>query len=158
MVFDSARFDLRPYTGFETDRFVRRTFCSWEDAGWRSLLVQRFEHVPVAEDMALPAAAGTGFVYASALMGVTGTRDSVDEAAAVLTRRLRAVTDLPVCVGMGISDAGQAAEVAGFADGVIVGSAIVRTLLDHLDDEEAGLEALRALVEDLAAGVRRGRD
>ncbi|SEF37748.1 AraC family transcriptional regulator [Amycolatopsis pretoriensis] len=57
MVFDSARFDLRPYTGFETDRFVRRTFCSWEDAGWRSLLVQRFEHVPVAEEMALPAAA-----------------------------------------------------------------------------------------------------
>lgn len=57
MVFDSARFDLRPYTGFETDRFVRRTFCSWEDAGWRSLLVQRFEHVPVAEELALPAAA-----------------------------------------------------------------------------------------------------
>ncbi|MFJ7216010.1 helix-turn-helix domain-containing protein [Amycolatopsis sp. NPDC098790] len=57
MVFDSARFDLRPYTGFETDRFVRRTFCSWVDAGWRSLLVQRFEHVPVAEELALPAAA-----------------------------------------------------------------------------------------------------
>ncbi|MEV6825275.1 AraC family transcriptional regulator [Amycolatopsis sp. NPDC051102] len=57
MVFDSARFDLRPYTGFETDRFVRRTFCSWEHAGWRSLLVQRFEHVPVAEDMALPGTA-----------------------------------------------------------------------------------------------------
>jgi AraC family transcriptional regulator len=57
MVFDSARFDLRPYTGFETDRFVRRTFCSWADAGWRSLLVQRFEHVPVAEELALPAAA-----------------------------------------------------------------------------------------------------
>jgi AraC family transcriptional regulator len=49
MVFDSARFDLRPYTGFEADRFARRTFCSWADAGWRSLLVPRLEHVPVAD-------------------------------------------------------------------------------------------------------------
>ncbi|WP_431873771.1 helix-turn-helix domain-containing protein [Amycolatopsis sacchari] len=57
MVFDSARFDLRPYAGFDFGRYVRRTFCSWEQAGWRSLLVQRFEHVPVAEDLALPAAA-----------------------------------------------------------------------------------------------------
>src|SRR5689334_5930139 len=57
MVFDSARFDLRPYTGFAMDRYVRRTFCSWEQAGWRSLLVQRFEHVPVADDLALPGTA-----------------------------------------------------------------------------------------------------
>ncbi|MEU0469244.1 AraC family transcriptional regulator [Amycolatopsis sp. NPDC006131] len=57
MVFDSARFDLQPYAGFDMDRFVRQTFCSWTHAGWRSLLVQRFEHVPVAEDLALPGAA-----------------------------------------------------------------------------------------------------
>lgn len=57
MVFDSARFDLQPYVGFDTERYVRRTFCSWEHAGWRSLLVQRFEHVPVAEEMELPGAA-----------------------------------------------------------------------------------------------------
>nr|WP_223006894.1 AraC family transcriptional regulator [Streptomyces roseirectus] len=56
-MFDSARFDLRPYTGFDMDRYVRRTFCSWQDVGWQSLLVQRFEHVPVAEDMALPGTA-----------------------------------------------------------------------------------------------------
>ncbi|SER24369.1 helix-turn-helix domain-containing protein [Actinokineospora terrae] len=56
MVFDSTRFDLRPYAGFDMDRFVRRTFCSWADAGLRSLLVQRFEHVAVVEEMVLPAA------------------------------------------------------------------------------------------------------
>jgi len=57
MVFDSERFDLRPYAGFDMGRYVRRTFCSWQDVGWQSLLVQRFEHVPVAEDMALPGTA-----------------------------------------------------------------------------------------------------
>ncbi|MFC9688272.1 hypothetical protein ACFTSF_06995 [Kribbella sp. NPDC056951] len=57
MVFDTARFDLQPYVGFEMDRYVRRTFCSWEDLGWQSLMVQWFEHVPVVEDMALPGTA-----------------------------------------------------------------------------------------------------
>jgi len=57
VVFDSERFDLRPYTGFDMGRYVRRTYCSWEDSGWESLLVQRFEHVPVAEDLRLPAVA-----------------------------------------------------------------------------------------------------
>ncbi|MEU5265485.1 AraC family transcriptional regulator [Amycolatopsis sp. NPDC021455] len=75
MVFDSARFDLRPYSGFETERFVRRTFCSWEDAGWRSLLVQRFEHVPVAEDMALPAAADLHLVLPVSGRADMETRD-----------------------------------------------------------------------------------
>ncbi|MCP2271143.1 Helix-turn-helix domain-containing protein [Actinokineospora diospyrosa] len=57
MVFDSTRFDLQPFVGFDMDRYVRRTFCSWEEAGWRSLLVQRFEHVPVVEGMVLPGTA-----------------------------------------------------------------------------------------------------
>ncbi|WP_157248300.1 helix-turn-helix domain-containing protein [Nonomuraea typhae] len=57
MVFDSVRLDLQPYAGFDMDRYVRRTHCSWADLGWQSLLVQRFEHVPRVEDMALPAAA-----------------------------------------------------------------------------------------------------
>ncbi|MBE1493586.1 AraC family transcriptional regulator [Amycolatopsis lexingtonensis] len=57
MVFDSARFDLQPYAGVAWERYVRRTFCSWEHSGWRSLLVQRFEHVPVAEDLHLPGTA-----------------------------------------------------------------------------------------------------
>ncbi|MFI6346878.1 tryptophan synthase subunit alpha [Streptomyces sp. NPDC050560] len=97
--------------------------------------------------------AGSGFVYAASLMGVTGTRESVGSQAKDLVRRTRATTELPVCVGLGVSDAAQAAEVAGFADGVIVGSAFVKQLLDA-PDEAAGLAAVRALAADLARGVR----
>lgn len=97
--------------------------------------------------------AGTGFVYAASLMGVTGTRESVGEAARVLVERVRATTELPVCVGIGISNGARAAEVAGFADGVIVGSAFVRALLDAPDDS-AGLAAVRSLTAELAEGVR----
>lgn len=98
-----------------------------------------------------------GFVYAASTMGVTGTRDSVDSAAEDLVRRTRAVTDLPVCVGLGVSNGQQAAAVARFADGVIVGSALVRTLTEA-DSREDALRRLRELVTDLAAGVRAGRD
>lgn len=54
-MFDTSDFDLTPYAGFDMDRFVRRTYCSWQDAGWRSLLVQRFTHAREAEDLPLPA-------------------------------------------------------------------------------------------------------
>jgi tryptophan synthase alpha chain len=99
-------------------------------------------------------AAGSGFVYAAALMGVTGARASVDEAADVLARRVRSATELPVCVGIGISTAGQAAHVAGFADGVIVESVLVKAILDA-PDEAAGLAAIAKLTAELADGVRR---
>ncbi|MGY1985910.1 tryptophan synthase subunit alpha [Blastococcus sp. SYSU DS0669] len=96
-------------------------------------------------------AACRGFVYAASTMGVTGTRATVGDAAEKLVTRTReAAPGLPVCVGLGVSDGGQAAEVAAFADGVIVGSAYVRELL-----EGRGVEGVRALTRDLAAGVRR---
>jgi len=97
-----------------------------------------------------------GFVYAASLMGVTGTRTSVSGAAAGLVERTRRATDLPVCVGLGVSDGAQAAEVAAYADGVIVGSAFVRRLLEA-PDAEAGLKAVHALAGELAEGVRSGR-
>jgi tryptophan synthase alpha chain len=97
-----------------------------------------------------------GFVYATAVMGVTGARATTSDLAAPLVRRVREATDLPVGVGLGVSTGDQAAEVAGYADAVIVGSAFVRVLLDHADDREAGLRALAELTEELAAGVRRG--
>jgi tryptophan synthase alpha chain len=96
-----------------------------------------------------------GFVYATAVMGVTGARTSTSDLAGPLVARTRAVTDLPVGVGLGVSSGKQAAEVAGFADAVIVGSAFVRALLDA-EDRSAGLKALAVLTEDLASGVRRG--
>jgi len=108
------------------------------------------------ERLAMTTAACRGFVYATAVMGVTGARTSTSELAGPLVARTRAVTDLPVGVGLGVSNGDQAAEVASYADAVIVGSAFVRTLLDAGSDRAAGLTALRTLTEDLAEGVRRG--
>jgi AraC family transcriptional regulator len=56
-VFDSPDLELAPYAGFDTERFAQRTYCSWDDAGWRSLLVQWFTHRRQAEDLRLPAVA-----------------------------------------------------------------------------------------------------
>jgi tryptophan synthase alpha chain len=105
--------------------------------------------------LAMTTAACRGFVYATAVMGVTGARATTSDLAGPLVARAKAVTDLPVGVGLGVGTGDQAAEVASYADGVIVGSAFVRTLLDHPDDRAAGLRALSAVTEELAAGVRR---
>ncbi len=106
------------------------------------------------ERIALTVQACRGFVYAASTMGVTGVRASVSTTAAALVQRTRIATDLPVAVGLGVSTAGQAAEVAGFADGVIVGSAFVRCLLDAVDGQ-SGVRAAAALAAELAAGVRQ---
>jgi tryptophan synthase alpha chain len=108
------------------------------------------------ERIAMTVAACRGFVYATAVMGVTGARASTSELAEPLVTRTKAATGLPVGVGLGVSTGDQAAEIAAYADAVIVGSAFVRTLLDHADDRAGGLRALTSLTEDLADGVRRG--
>jgi tryptophan synthase alpha chain len=97
-----------------------------------------------------------GFVYATAVMGVTGARATVDAAAEDLVARTREVTDLPVCVGLGVSTGEQAAQIGSFADGVIVGSALVRCLTEAPSQQE-GLARLRAVATELADGVRKGR-
>jgi tryptophan synthase alpha chain len=94
-----------------------------------------------------------GFVYAASLMGTTGVRASVGDQAAGLVGRVRECTSLPVAVGLGVRDGAQAAQVAGFADGVIVGTAFVQRLL-AADRPEDGLAAVRSLAAELAAGVR----
>ena len=97
-----------------------------------------------------------GFVYVASTMGVTGVRSEVGSPAKDLVDRTRDVTDLPLAVGLGVSNREQAAEVASYADGVIVGSALVRTI----DPERPVADTLPALAEltrELAAGVREGR-
>jgi tryptophan synthase alpha chain len=106
------------------------------------------------ERIAMTTAQCRGFVYATAVMGVTGARAKTSDLAAPLVARTKKTTDLPVGVGLGVSNGTQAAEMAAYADGVIVGSAFVRTLLDNRSDEQAALKALASLTEDLAAGVR----
>jgi tryptophan synthase alpha chain len=103
--------------------------------------------------IAAAAAACRGFVYATSVMGVTGARVATSTAAPTLVGRVRAVSGTPVGVGLGVSDGAQAAEVAGYADAVIVGSAFVRQILDAAD-ESAAATAVRELAADLAAGVR----
>ena len=106
------------------------------------------------ERIAMTTAHCRGFVYATAVMGVTGARTTTSDLAGPLVARTRAVTDLPVGVGLGVSNGAQAAQVASYADGVIVGSAFVRRLLDAGPDRAAGLRALADLTADLAEGVR----
>lgn len=89
-----------------------------------------------------------GFVYAASTMGVTGTRTSVSVDARALVARTREVSNQPVCVGLGVSTPEQAAEVGRYADGVIVGSAFVRLVLDATSPAQAA-----AAVAELAAGM-----
>lgn len=105
--------------------------------------------------LASTTAACRGFVYAASLMGVTGERASVGGQARDLVARTRAVTDTHVCVGLGVSTAEQAAEVARYADGVIVGSALVRCLVDAEPAE--GHRRLAELTRVLAAGIAGAR-
>lgn len=130
--------------------------AQWREHAEKHGLATVFVVAPSSQDarLATITAAGSGFVYAASLMGVTGTRESVGAEAADLVRRTRATSDLPVCVGLGVSNAEQAKEVASFADGVIVGSAFVKRMLDA-DGEAAGLAAVRELAGELAEGVRR---
>jgi len=95
-----------------------------------------------------------GWVYAASTMGVTGARAQTSSVAPALVERVRTATSLPVGVGLGVSSGDQAAEVASYADGVIVGSAFVRPLLDAAD-ETAGVAAVTDLAVELADGVRR---
>ncbi len=108
-----------------------------------------------AQRISITADASSGFVYAAAVMGVTGARDEVGSAARELVERTRAATSLPICVGLGVSSGQQAAEIAGFADGVIVGSAFVRALLDAATLDE-GVAQVGALAAELRDGVGSG--
>ncbi|MBI3429719.1 MAG: tryptophan synthase subunit alpha [Actinobacteria bacterium] len=98
----------------------------------------------------------SGFVYAASLMGVTGARATISAGARELVSRIRATSNLPISVGLGVSTRDQARNVAGFADGVIVGSAFIKALLDAKSYEE-GLAEISSLARQLAAGVREGR-
>ncbi len=109
-----------------------------------------------SERLALTAGASRGFVYAASTMGVTGTRASVGADAERLVADTRRAGARRVCVGLGVSTAAQAGEVAAYADGVIVGSAFVRPLVEAADAAE-GRRGLSRVVAELAEGVRAAR-
>ena len=105
---------------------------------------------PTAPDERLPriCARSRGFVYGVGLMGITGVREELAASATVTAARLKAVTDQPVLVGVGVSTPAQAVEVCEVADGVVVGSAVVARMLDG-----AGPEGVAALVAEFRAAL-----
>ena len=121
------------------------------EAGLASVLLA--SSVSSDERLAEIAATSTGWVYAVGLLGVTGVKAVAREATMQLVARLRPLTDMPIAVGIGVKDAADAAAVAAFADGVIVGSEAVRRVADG--DPGGAPARVAALVADLRAGVER---
>ncbi|HVE99506.1 MAG TPA: tryptophan synthase subunit alpha [Mycobacteriales bacterium] len=146
--------------GVITPDLIPEEATEWLAAAAERSLDPVFLVAPSSTDsrLALIARTNRGFVYAASTMGVTGARAAVSSDAATLVRRVRAVTDLPVAVGLGVSAGPQAAEVARYADGVIVGSALVRTLLaPEVADGADPLTALHRLAAELVEGARAAR-
>lgn len=104
-----------------------------------------------AERLPLIVERSRGFVYGVGLVGITGEREGLAASALEMARRLKAITDLPVLVGVGVSNAAQAAEICQVADGVIVGSAVIRRMLDSGRIDEA-IEFVAELRSALDAG------
>ncbi|MFA4896223.1 MULTISPECIES: tryptophan synthase subunit alpha [Microbacterium] len=121
----------------------------WIEASKRTGLDRIFLAAPTSTDerLDLVVASSTGFVYTVSTMGITGERTELDNAARTLVSRLRERGAVRACVGIGISTAEQIAGITEYADGAIVGTALVRALRD------GGLDALAAVTKSLAAGT-----
>ncbi len=96
----------------------------------------------------------TGFVYCISLIGITGARDKLPREFSDHVKRLKRMTDRPVCVGFGVSKPEHVELVAEIADGVIVGSALVKLIAKHADDPEKLIAELSAFVTNLTAPLR----
>ncbi len=136
--------------GLITPDLVPEEAGEWLAASAAHDLDRVFLAAPTSSDARLRRAGelSRGFVYVVSTMGTTGARTDVDEAARTLTGRLREATDRPLAVGLGISTGGQVAEVLTYADGAIVGSALVAALGD-------GVAAMSEVADGLAEGKRR---
>jgi len=129
----------------------------WIEETERNDLSRVYVVAPSTDDSRLVKVAErcSGFIYAASLMGVTGARNSLSDSASQLVSRLRKITDLPIAVGLGVSTWEQAASVAKFADGVIVGSAFIELVLQAADIEQA-CKSVASLARQLSDGVRKG--
>ena len=145
--------------GLITPDLVPDEASDWFEASDEHGLDRIFLVSPSSSDERIVATAKAcrGWMYATAVMGVTGTRTASSSAAPELVTRIRALaTDTLVGVGLGVSNGDQAADVATFADGVIVGSAFIKPALAADDAGNPGdLSGIRAVLTDLVAGVRR---
>lgn len=128
----------------------------WNSATDKELLHRVYVVAPSTSDERLSRVTSnsSGFIYAASLMGVTGARSNISSAAQSLVERIKRVTKTPVSVGLGVSTGAQAREIAQFADGVIVGSAFIKLILESSSEAEANSK-VRALASELAEAVRR---
>lgn len=108
------------------------------------------------ESIAAACQRASGFVYCVSVLGVTGARTQVNQRVINLVERVRANTDLPVAVGFGVSNAEHVAQVTTYADGTVVGSALINAIADHADgDPESAAQRAHAFVSSLRPGTRR---
>jgi tryptophan synthase alpha chain len=123
--------------------------AEWISASERTGLDRIFLAAPTSTDerLELVVKSSTGFIYTVSTMGITGERAELDKAARALVARLRKAGAKNACVGIGISTAEQINDIVGYADGAIVGTALVRALRD------GGLDALAEITRTLAAGT-----
>lgn len=137
-------------SGLITPDITPDSAADWIAASDRAGLDRVFLAAPTSSDerLRMAAAASRGFVYAVSTMGITGERKDVDASARTLVSRLRSADAGTVCVGIGISTGEQVRQVVEYADGAIVGSALVHALADH------GVAGIAELAGDLA--VTRG--
>lgn len=136
--------------GLITPDLIPDDAAAWFAASERTGIDRIFLAAPSSADERLAniAEKSRGFVYAASTMGITGARSTVDSAARTLVARLRAAGADRVCVGLGISTADQVRDVLSYADGAIVGSALVSALAS------GGVAELARTATDLAAGTR----
>ncbi len=106
------------------------------------------------ERMQLIASVSTGFIYCVSVTGVTGARAMLSDEIAPMITELRKHTDKPISVGFGVSTSEQATQIAQVADGVIVGSAIINVIEEHINDEAKLLAAVKQFTSNLAEGVK----
>ncbi|WP_280460811.1 tryptophan synthase subunit alpha [Nocardia carnea] len=135
--------------GIITPNLIPEEAADWFSASDAHHLDRIFLVAPSSTEERLAATldASSGFVYAASTMGVTGARDAVSTMAPALCARIREHSDIPIGVGLGVRSGAQAAEIAAYADGVIVGSALVSAAAE-------GLDAVHSLTAELAGGVR----
>lgn len=144
-------------SGLITPDLVPDEAQDWMEASEKYGLDRIFLIAPSSTDerLKMTTDASRGWVYTTSVLGVTGVRDEASGAAEALVARARQVTDLPLGIGLGVSNGDQAAEVCRYADGAIVGSALVNCLIENERIGSDDLTRLREVTEDLAAGVRR---
>ncbi|MDO5025792.1 MAG: tryptophan synthase subunit alpha [Trueperella sp.] len=144
--------------GLITPDLIPEEAADWIAAADARDLDHVFLVAPSSSDarLAITANASRGFVYAASRMGTTGLRDSIDTHSADLVARTRAAGAERVCVGIGVSNAAQAREVGQYADGVIVGTAIVKPLVENTDPK-VGIAKMREIAVDIANGAHAAR-